>query len=119
MASRSSSSARSACAVVTVERLAQVGRRLVVRTQRDRALGGAAQRDARLRRHRIRFGSGFGSLIGGHVVARQHARQLVVANCFEVARRRQMPFTPLAPRQHAVGDLADQALDEAVLAALR
>ena len=47
------------------------------------------------------------------------AGQLVVAERLEVARGGQVAGPPLALGQRAVGDLADERLDEAVQAALR
>jgi hypothetical protein len=53
------------------------------------------------------------------VVAGEYAGELLVAQRFEVARRREVPVTSGAPRQRAVGDLPEEAVDEAVLAVLR
>ena len=48
-----------------------------------------------------------------------HAGQLVVADRLDEARRGQVAGPTVAPGQRAVGDLADERLDEGVLAALR
>ena len=52
-------------------------------------------------------------------MARQRARQLVVADALVVARHGQVPRATVAARERAVGDLLDQRLDEPILAALR
>ena len=52
------------------------------------------------------------------VVRRERARQLVVAERLEVARRGEVARPAVALRQRVVGDLADERLDERVLAAL-
>ena len=49
----------------------------------------------------------------------QGARQLVGAERLEVAGRRQVPGLAVALGERVVGDLADERLDERVLAALR
>ena len=53
------------------------------------------------------------------VVRRQRAGELVVAERFEVARRREVPAAPVAQREGGIGDLADDGLDECVLAPFR
>ncbi len=65
------------------------------------------------------LGPGLGGLEGGQVVRREHAGQLVLAEALEVARGGQVSDTAVAARERVVGDLADDRLDEAVLAALR
>src|SRR3970282_1519607 len=59
------------------------------------------------------------SLVGGHVVAGEEARQLVVAQRLEVASGSQVAGPPGSLGAGAVGDFADERLDEPVLAALR
>ena len=97
----------------------QVGERLLRRVQRGRAFGRGAQRDARLGAHGIGLRAGIGDPVGVEVVGRQHARQLVVTQGLEVARRREVTGASVAARHGAVGDLPDERLDEPVLAALR
>ncbi len=72
----------------------------------------------RLGRHGVAFGTLGRGLPGVHVVHREGAHDLLVAVLLEVARRGQMLGPPLAPGEGAVGDLADERLDEPVLAAL-
>ena len=55
----------------------------------------------------------------GQVVRREGAGQLVVAEPLEVARRGEVPRAAVAAGQRAVGHLADERLDEGVLAAFR
>ena len=83
------------------------------------AIGGGGEGEARLGRERIGLGARVGRLAGREVVAGQRAGQLVVAERLVVARRGEVPRAPVAPRERAVGDLADERLDEPVLAALR
>ncbi len=91
---------------------------LLVRAERGRPLGGAAQGQPGLAGQ----GVGLGPLgrvgVGGEVVTGEGAGQLVRAQPLEVARGREVAGLPLAPGKRAVGDLADQRLDERVLAAL-
>ena len=56
--------------------------------------------------------------MGREVVRGERPRQLVVAQGLEVAGGREVPGTSLAPYQRRVGDLADERLDEPVLATL-
>ncbi len=67
------------------DRLAQVEDRLVRRRQRERALGGAPQGEARLGGDRIRLGPRLTGRVRGKVVAGQDAGQLVVPQRLEVA----------------------------------
>ena len=82
-------------------------------------IGRSAQGQAGLDGHRVRLRSGFGRGVGGDIVAGQSAGQLVIAEGFVVARRGEVPRPAVAARQDAVRDLADERLDEVVLAALR
>ena len=100
------------------QRLAEEGHRLVVRAERDRPLGGAAQGDPSLP------GEGFGlwSLgrvrVGGQVMTGQTAGDLVRLEALEESRRGEMADLAIPLREGVVGDLADERLDEGVLAAL-
>ena len=58
------------------------------------------------------------AVVGGDVVSGERAGQLVLASAFEEAGRGEVPGPAVAPGQRAVRDLADERLDEAVLAAL-
>ena len=51
-------------------------------------------------------------------MGRERARQLVVAQPLEVAGGGEVPRPAVAEAQRGVGDLADERLDERVLAAL-
>ena len=84
----------------------------------NRPIGRPGQGDPGLDRDRVRLGALGRRLVGGEVVRGEGAGQLVVAERLEVAGGRKVPGPPLALGQRAVGDLADQRLDEAVLAAL-
>jgi hypothetical protein len=55
---------------------------------------------------------------GIEVVARHDASQLIAAGRLEVPGCRQVPDHALAARQAAVRDLAEDALEETILAAL-
>ncbi len=76
------------------------------------------KRHPRLGRQRIGLGPVGGVAVGRQVVARQRAGQLVGLERLEVARRGEVADLPVALRQRVVGDLADERLDERVLAAL-
>ena len=110
---RRSRSACSAGSDVTCERLLGEGDGLVVRAERGGSLGGAAQREACLGRDRIGLGARGRGLVGRQVVGRQDAGQLLVAERLEVAGRGEVAGAPVAPGERAVGDLADERLDEA------
>ena len=99
--------------------LSKVRDRLVVGAQGRRALGCSREGESRLNGHRLGFRAFRRRLVRGQIVRRQRAGQLVVAERLEVARGREMPGAPFAAREGSVGDLADERLDEAVLAALR
>ena len=57
--------------------------------------------------------------VRGQVVAGQRAGELVAAEGLEVARRGEVQLLAIVLGQRVVGDLADERLDERVLAALR
>ena len=102
-----------------LERLLGEDERLVRRAERRRPLGRLPEPVARPGGERV----GVGPLGGGaerlDVVRGDHARQLVVAGRLEVVRGREVPAPAVGLRQHPVGDLADDALDERVLARAR
>ena len=101
-----------------LDRLGEEHHRLVVAPERAGARGRGSERDPRLRGERpavrvVRRGAE-----RVEVVRREGARQLVLAERLEVARRRQVARPSVAPGERLVGDLADERLDERVLAAL-
>ena len=77
------------------------------------------QRDPRLARERFGLGAVGRGPMRCQVMGRQRAGKLVVAERLEVARRREVSAAPVAQREGRVGDLADDGLDERVLASLR
>ncbi len=83
-----------------------------------RSVGRSAERDAGLAGERVALGA-FGR-VGhrGEVVAGQCPRQFVGSEPLEVAGRREVTGFPVRPGEHVVGDLADEGLDEDVLAVL-
>ena len=98
--------------------LAEVGDGLVVRAERGGALGGPGRASRAWTATASASAPSGRCLVGRDVVRGQRAGQLVVAERLEVARRGEVAGPPLALGQRAVGDLADERLDEAVLAAL-
>ncbi len=89
------------------------------RAELERPLRRAAKRNPRLRGDGRAFGTAGMRLVRVDVVLRQDARQLLVAERLVVARRRQVPCSPVVAGQGGVGDLAQQPLDEPILAPLR
>ncbi len=94
------------------------GDRLGVRPEGGGALGGPAQRHPRLGGEGVGLGPIRRVALGGQVVAGQGAGQLVGAEGLEVACGGEVAHLAVALRQRVVGDLADERLDERVLAAL-
>ena len=82
-------------------------------------VGGRPQGDPRLARQRVGFGRLARVLVGREVVAGQRARELVGPERLEEPGRGEMARLPVATGERVVGDLADERLDERVLAALR
>ena len=101
-----------------IERLAQVGHGLHLRPELLGAGRRRPEREPRLRPERLRLAALARRPVGGHVVGRERARELVVAEPLEVAGRREVPRPPVAEAERRVGDLPDEGLDERVLAAL-
>ena len=93
--------------------------RLQRRPEGDGPIGGSPQRDPRLARERLGFGAVGRGPVRRQVVRCQCAGELVVTERFEVARRGEVPAAPVAHREGRVGDLADDGLDEGVLAPFR
>ena len=93
--------------------------RLRMRAEPGGPFGGGPQRDPRLRSQGVGLRALGGVLVRGEVVAGERAGELVRAERFEEARGREVAIPPIATRQRVVGDLADQRLDERVLASLR
>ena len=102
-----------------LERLLEERDRLLVRAERGRPLGRAPERDARLGGERIRLGRVRGQPLRREVVPGEPARELVGAQVLEVARGGEVADLAVPLRERVVGDLADERLDEGVLAALR
>ena len=96
--------------------MVQVCDRLVVSAECGGTVRGAGERQARLGGDRI----GLRPLVGGfarrQVVVRERAGQLVIAEPLEVAGGGQVTRAAVPARQRPVGDLADERLDELVLA---
>ena len=101
------------------DRLEQESRGLAVRTQGGSALCGRAQRDPRLGRERLGLVRRPRVGVRREVLAGERARELLAAEPLEVARGREVAGLAIVAREHVVGDFADQALHEDVLAALR
>ena len=83
------------------------------------ALGGRPKGDPRLSRERVGLGTLGRVRVGRQVVAGQRAGELVGAERLEEARRGEVPGLPVRAGQRVVGHLADEGLDEGVLAAFR
>ena len=92
--------------------------RLGVRAERRRPFGCSAQRHSRLGRQRVGLGPVGRVAVGGQVVAGQGAGQLVGLERLEEPCRGQVADLAVALGQRVVGDLADERLDERVLATL-
>ncbi len=83
------------------------------------SIGGGPERDPRLAREGVGLRAGWARLERGEVVGRQGARELLVADGLKEAGRREVARPALLHRERRVGDLADQGLDEPVLATFR
>ena len=97
----------------------KVGVRAAVRPEIRGTLRRGAQRNPGLGGHRgtlLPVGMG---LVGIHVVLCQDAGELVITERLVVARGGEMARAPIVAREGAVGDLAQEALDESVVSALR
>ncbi len=81
-----------------------------------RPFRGRAQRDPGLRPDRVRFGARRGRLERGQVVGRERADELVLAERLEEPGGGQVTLPAVALGERRVRDLADERLDEAVLA---
>ena len=100
------------------DRLVEELDRLGVGAERDRPIGGALQGDPGLAGEGVGLGALGRVLVGGEVVAGEGAGELVRAERLEEAGRGEVAGLAVALGEHPVGDLADQRLDEGVLAAL-
>ena len=85
--------------------------------ERARPRRGGAEGDPRLRRERPAVGIVRRGAVGREVVRGERAGQLVLAERLEEAGRGEVAAASVAPRQRPVRDLADERLDERVLAA--
>ena len=92
---------------------------LVVGAQRDGPLGGSPERDPGLPGQGVGLRSRGRIGVGGEVVTGQAARELVGPEALEEPGRREVAGLAVLPGEGVVGDLADEGLDERVLAALR
>ena len=101
------------------ERLLEVVEGQGVRAQGAGPLGGTAEGDPGLGGERVRLRTGRRREIGVPVVGRQDPGQLVAVERLEVARGGKVPRPSILLGQGLVGDLADEPLDEDVLAAFR
>ena len=106
-------------AVGDLDRLLEILHGLERGPEGDGPIGGSTQRDPRLARERLGFGAVGRGPVRRQVVRCQCAGELVVAERFEVARSREVPAAPVAQREGGIGDLADDGLDEGVLAPFR
>ncbi len=102
-----------------LQRLLGEGDSLVMGTKAFRAFGGATKGEPRLGGDRVGLFARRRGLEGGQVVARLHARQLVLADRLDETCRGDVACAAVAATERAVGDLADERLDEPVLATLR
>ena len=100
------------------DRIGEIAGCAEVGADRHRAAGGGGQRGTGGGRERRPVGVVGGAAEGVEIVAGDHPGALVAALGLEVAGRGEMAGQPLAPGQPPVGHLAQDALDEAVLAAL-
>ena len=87
-------------------------------TERDRPLGGGPQGDPGLAGERVRLGTLGRVRVGREVVPGEAAGDLVGLEALEEPGRGQVADLAILLRQGVVGDLADQGLDEGVLAML-
>ena len=101
-----------------LQRLVEEGDRLLVRAERGRPFRRSPEGDPSLPADGVRLGARRGFLECGEIVGGQRADQLVLAERLEMACRGEMPVAAVALGQGRIRDLADERLDEAVLAAL-
>src|SRR6478735_121110 len=87
--------------------------------ERSGPLAGGTERDPRQSGQRVRLRTRRCRMERREVVIGEDACELVVAERFEVTRRCQVLRPAIALGESLVGDLADDALDEPELAALR
>ena len=99
--------------------LLQVIQRQACEPSAGRPVGGPAEGDPGLGGKGIGLRPGGCREVGVAVVCGQDPGQLVAVEGLEVARGREVARPTVLLRQRLVGDLADQPLDEDVLAALR
>ncbi len=92
---------------------------LLVGAEQGSALGRCPEGDPGLGAERLRLRSVGCVVPSGEIVAGQRGRDLVGLERFEIAGRGQVAGLAVALRQGVVGDLADQRLDERVLAPAR
>ncbi len=100
-----------------LERLEEEHGGLVMAAEGGGALGGTAQGEPRLCREGLALGVIARRAICSQVVRGERTGQLIFAQTLEEPRRRQMPAPPIALGQRPVCHLADERLDERVLAA--
>ena len=100
------------------QRVLEEGDGLGMRAEGGSPLGGPAQGDAGLGGEGVCLRPVRCVALGRQVVAGQGAGQLLAAEGLEVARGSQVANLAIALGQRVVGDLADECLDEGVLAAL-
>src|ERR1700674_642619 len=92
--------------------LLKEGDRLVMGSQRRRALGGTLERQAGLRSQGIGLGSLWRIRMCRQVVASQGAGQLVRSELLEVTGRGKVAGFPILLAERVVGDFSDQRLKE-------
>ena len=99
--------------------LVEEGEGLVGRAEGAGPLRSRSQSDARLGGNAIGLRSVGAVPVGREVVPREGSRELVGPEALEEAGGGEMAGLAVAPRERVVGDLANERLDESVLAALR
>ncbi len=87
-------------------------------TEPGRSLGTGPEGDPSLVAERLAFGTFRGVRMGRQVVAGQGAREFVGPEGLEESGRGEVADLSLGTSQRGIGDLADQGLDEGILAAL-
>ncbi len=92
---------------------------LVIRAEIDRPRRRRLECDLGLTGECVGFGSLGRVRVRGQVMSGEGSRDLVGLHALEEARGGEMAALPVGLGQRVVGDLADQRLDEGVLAALR
>ncbi len=102
-----------------LQRVLEVSDSLLVRSEPCGAIGRRAKADARLGADGIGLGALIRRSVRGEVMGGERAGGFVRFRCLQVAGGGEVPAPALAHGERVVGDLADQRLDEPILAPLR